>query len=149
MLSIDFSFLENQLFINFFFRIELGKVNFETIFDILGWFFRNCWITSIVLLLFFVSYLLNLSCFLSVLGASRHHYSRCTIHAHFPNLEKRDLECCTESCWLWIGIFKGYTLGLLPLWELSNTDFVGIVMGRERLIFLKKLLTITADDLRG
>lgn len=43
----------------------------------------------------------------------------------------------------------GSTLGLLPRWELSNSDLVGMVMGIERLIFLKKLLTIAADDLRG
>ena len=43
----------------------------------------------------------------------------------------------------------GSTFGLLPLCELSKRDLVGMVMGMERLIFLKKLLTMAADDLRG
>jgi hypothetical protein len=48
-----------------------------------------------------------------------------------------------------MGIFMGSTFGLLPRWELSNTDLVGIVIGIERFIFLKKLLTIAADDFLG
>ena len=67
----------------------------------------------------------------------------------FLNMGESYLECWPESCWLWMGILMGSTLGLLPLWELRRRDLVGMVMGMERLIFLKKLLTIAADDLRG
>jgi hypothetical protein len=48
-----------------------------------------------------------------------------------------------------MAIFMGSTLGLLPRWELRSTDLVGIVIGIERLIFLKKLLTMAADDFLG
>lgn len=48
-----------------------------------------------------------------------------------------------------MGILIGSTLGLLPLCELSSSDLVGMVMGMDLLIFLKKLLTMVADDLRG
>jgi hypothetical protein len=43
----------------------------------------------------------------------------------------------------------GSTFGLLPLWELSITDFMGIVNGIELFIFFMRLFTIVADDLRG
>lgn len=43
----------------------------------------------------------------------------------------------------------GSTFGLLPLWELRITDFMGMLMGIELLIFLMRLLTMVADDLRG
>ena len=43
----------------------------------------------------------------------------------------------------------GSTFGLLPLCELSKRDLVGMVMGMERLIFLKKLLTMAAEDFLG
>jgi hypothetical protein len=42
-----------------------------------------------------------------------------------------------------------YTLGLLFLCELRRIDFVGGPIGIEWLIFLMRLLTIAADDLRG
>jgi hypothetical protein len=51
--------------------------------------------------------------------------------------------------WLWTGILIGSTFGLLPLCELRITDLVGIVMGMEWFIFLIRLLTIVAEDLRG
>lgn len=40
-------------------------------------------------------------------------------------------------------------LGLLPLCELRSRDLVGTVIGIDLLIFLKKLLTMAAEDFRG
>ena len=148
MLPCNFFAFEDQTFF-FLFCIQLREIYFETIFDIFGWFFWYSWVTSIVFFFSFINCLFGLSSLFFLLRSARHNYSSVTVDTHFPTSKMVYLECWAESCWLWAGIRIGSTLGLLFLWELRSNDLVGMVIGMDLLIFLKKLLTIAADDLRG
>ncbi len=68
-------------------------------------------------------------------------------------------EWWAEGVWEWTawgceevgcGLVRGGSgLGLLPRCELRMSDLVGMLMGMDWLIFLMRLLTMAAEDLRG
>ena len=146
----NFLALQNQSFFVFFF-IELGEIDFETIFDVFVGFLGNGGVAAVVFFFFFV---LLVGSFFGLVGvamvvAAGHDHAGGAVDADFSGWGEGYLECWAESCWLCWGIFMGSTLCLLFLWECRSRFLVGTAIGIDRLIFLKKLLTIVAEDFLG